>query len=173
MERDLGTLAQHLWRDLADLDARWARVYAGMLATLRPGEYSTLGLRHPRFDLTAGPAPSVCAWVIDDDNVVLEVLSNGYLTGAMRLTGAQEAGLRRLGFEEPGSSSWWPKGEDCWRLVGGFMDVAALGVMLVEVGGIMGLVHPMLASLEDRGSTLDPDQEPCIHLLTCSRGLSH
>jgi hypothetical protein len=173
MSAGLVSVGQQLWWGFEEVDARWARVYAGLMAALRPREYVTLGLRHPSFDVTAGPVPYVCVWSIDDDLIALEIPGNQYLRGGMRLTEVQEAGLRHLGFEEPGSSPWFPEGKSRWRLLGGFMDVAALGVVLVEVGTLMGLAHPMLASVERSGCTGQPRQEPCLHLLTCSCGLHH
>lgn len=169
MTDPLSMIGEHLWEGLAETDSRWARIYTALLAALRPGEYVTLGLRHPLVDLAAGTPPSMVLWAPDDDAIVVEITGNAVLCGPMKLTGQQECQLETLGFARPGPSPWFPHGQDMWRLVGGFLDLPTLGALIVTViAEVMHLAHPLFAPVCYAGSTEGSALQPCLHMLTCT-----
>lgn len=162
-------VARAVWEGLSDVDARWARSLAAVLATLHPREYVKWSLRNPVLDLAAGPEPFVVAWTFDDDMLVVEVTGNPILRGAMRLTTDQENGLRMLGFEQPHVSAWFPGRSGYWRLQADFMDVGRLGVILVALmTGVMDLAHPALAPVDQTSEEGPFGERPCLHPLYCT-----
>jgi hypothetical protein len=157
------------WESLGEVDARWARAVAGVAAGLRPAEYVTWCLRHPVVDLSACPPPLLTVWAPDDDSLIVEVTGNPVLRGPMRLTLEQEEGLRRLGFDEPHDSPWFPHGDGLWRLHKGFLDVGVVGVVVVGViTQVMGLPHPAMATIEQTSEFGPFSELPCLHALRCT-----